>query len=514
MFDYHILFGIVVLLFSQIIETTNQTTTTKLNHETEISTTQFMTTTIPGHYYFKNPMNVGETIKILADGFTADPYGGYDLYTVTLYEDDRKVLYFKVSTYNVMLSSNYESYYHTDYLKDEDLLLSSNPDDPIRLEFKLTKSKWEIYYQGTRIPEYDWSKVVTGNLSKVVTEFLINPIITIEQTAGIDLSEEINSPEFIATILIFIILSVTANIVSVYFFYWKHRTDTLEAPAFNPYLQELVVPISLLIEDMSAIAFEDPNKTSNINIATVIIIQFICLMFISWCRECLVFSVTTQRIGSLLAIVTEYIFSILLISFADNVALAGFIIGTLTIIQIVAEIITAIFVESTDSCFCIPSVCRFFAPKSLDTNLDDSERAMELIKGCCAEGAGRTMIILIVLHIVFFIAGCIYVETNECYGDWFKYWWVFGMFLFSKIMEAKFDSTDIETWGKVLTQIYFAALEIFVVLTTIILWHNSNESDEESCEALYMVAPGAFLLIYIILFGGVYCYKKCIHDRV
>eukprot|EP01083_Nonionella_stella_P232010 818850_1 len=65
--------------------------------------------------------------------------------------------------------------------------LSTNAADAMAFEFKLTDTNWEVTYNGNRIPDYDYSHRVTGDITDITTTNILDPIITVT-TPGEDMA--------------------------------------------------------------------------------------------------------------------------------------------------------------------------------------------------------------------------------------------------------------------------------------------------------------------------------------
>eukprot|EP01083_Nonionella_stella_P309856 1098893_1 len=487
-------------------------------------------------YILDEPLRINQAIKVTGDGFSDN--GLSELYIIHIYPT-----------------------FAFTALRDTNMLVSSDATDAIALDFKLTANKWEMYTFGKRIPEYDYNEIGwDANVTKVVVESMVNPVISIGEVTSIPSNV---TPGFVATIIIFILLSVAANAACIFLFYWKFKrprkqtseqeptdhtkTETKELntneaeqttiatevddpgtkdlktkeanddteapklteagqttidtevddtetkdlkteeaeevkeapevstertkttasdepqeakePVWKRYLK-IALPFTFLVEDYAALMLEDPDKTYGVDIALVITLQFLSVMVISWCSECCVRSVPATIIPKVLTIAMEYLFAILLISYCTYVGVAGFIIGGLTILQVVSEIMSIIFDHETKEMIWIcPPFCKWFGPPKkgvqrglpfwlavinrlangvpTDPTYNQKDRKPRYSYGDSPPEpkeerkhnwlAGMT--IFMFMGIFFFLFGAIYVGSG-CSQNWFAYWWALGMFMF------------------------------------------------------------------------------------
>eukprot|EP01083_Nonionella_stella_P309857 1098897_1 len=483
-------------------------------------------------YILDEPLRINQAIKVTGDGFTGNSGSSTTLYIITIYHEPSPGTEERVFRFRPLAQwDDFEvQICHVCPWLARDLYVSSDANDAIELDFKLTSNKWEIYTFGKRIPEYDYNEIGwDANVTKVVVESMVNPVISIGEVTSIPSNV---TPGFVATIIIFILLSVAANAACIFFFYWKFKrprkqtaeqeptgtkTETKELktkeanddteapklteagqttidtevddtetkdlkteertkttasdepqeakePVWNRYLK-IALPFTFLVEDYAALMLEDPDKTYGVDIALVITLQFLSVMVISWCSECCVRSVPATIIPKVLTIAMEYLFAILLISYCTYVPLAGFIIGGLTILQVVSEIMSIIFDHETkETIWICPPFCKWCG---LPDEPEDWEEERQLRKPELQSKFLVVMAMFMFMAIFFFLFGAIYVGSG-CTHVSFAYLWTLGMFMFDRLWNTpalEIRSGENE-WRKKLLIVQFAGFFLFMLVST------------------------------------------------
>eukprot|EP01083_Nonionella_stella_P100023 281604_1 len=568
-------------------------------------------------YILDEPLRINQAIKVTGDGFTGNSGSSTTLYIITIYHEPSPGTEERVFRFRPLAQwDDFEvQICHVCPWLARDLYVSSDANDAIELDFKLTSNKWEIYTFGKRIPEYDYNEIGwDANVTKVVVESIVNPVISIGEVTSIPSNV---TPGFVATIIIFILLSVAANAACIFFFYWKFKrprkqtaeqeptgtkTETKELktkeanddteapklteagqttidtevddtetkdlkteertkttasdepqeakePVWNRYLK-IALPFTFLVEDYAALMLEDPDKTYGVDIALVITLQFLSVMVISWCSECCVRSVPATIIPKVLTITIEYLFAILLISYCTYVGVAGFIIGGLTILQVVSEIMSIIFDHETKEMIWIcPPFCKWFGPPKkgvqrglpfwlavinrlangvpTDPTYNQKDRKPRYSYGDSPPEpkeerkhnwlAGMT--IFMFMGIFFFLFGAIYVGSG-CSQNWFAYWWTLGMFMFDQLWNTQAREIWLsgKEWRKRLLIVQFVGLVLFMFITTFMEILGASPIDEDQMHYCDTEAAAAFTLarwytyiLFIMMFAGgcIYCQDRC-----
>eukprot|EP01083_Nonionella_stella_P072449 195402_1 len=184
-------------------------------------------------YILDEPLRINQAIKVTGDGFTGNSGSSTTLYIITIYHEPSPGTEERVFRFRPLAQwDDFEvQICHVCPWLARDLYVSSDANDAIELDFKLTSNKWEIYTFGKRIPEYDYNYQFDVNVTKVVVESMVNPVISIGEVTSIPSNV---TPGFVATIIIFILLSVAANAACIFLFYWKFKRPRKQTSEQEP----------------------------------------------------------------------------------------------------------------------------------------------------------------------------------------------------------------------------------------------------------------------------------------